>query len=316
VALQFENKVVLMVGASGGIGRALATEFSRQGAAVVLVSRDAARLQSLRLDLERFPGSRIIAAADVRVPQQVETIVASTIRSFGRIDVLVNCAGIGMASPVVDMETEDLHDIFETNFFGVFNSLRAVAPHMIERREGLIIQVSSVNGFCAVPLGAAYVSSKFALEGLSRTARVELRRHGVHVLIVRPGLTDTGFFDKAKNFRASDPFPMQRMMSPEIVARKTLEAAARGRNQLVIGIEGKFLWWLSKVSPQLADRLIASAVGRYRSRKTAAETRPLRRSPLSALPRAQTTAPSGDRTGSPSPGSRPTPDRAPRPAAK
>src|ERR1017187_1450463 len=316
VALRFDDKVVLIVGASGGIGKALAAEFSREGAHVTLISRDGPRLQSTRQELASLPGSRTVAFADIRVAEQVQGVITDTIHQFGRIDILANCAGIGMACLTAEMEAEDLRGIFETNFFGSFNVLSAVAPHMIERRAGLIIQMSSVNGFCAVPLGSAYVSSKFALEGLSRTAQVELRRHGVHVLIVRPGLTDTAFFDKAKDFRASDPFPMQRMLSPEYVARKTVEAAIRGRNEIVLGIEGKFLWWASKVSPQLADRLIASVVERYRARKAASATRPVRRSPLSASLRAQTTVPSAGHTDSPSRKTPPTPNRAPRPAAK
>lgn len=279
--MAFHEKVVLITGASSGIGRALAEEFARQGAQVVPVARSGEN------------------SVDVTKLDQVQRIVANTLARFGRIDVLVNCAGIGMVAAAVEMETSDLRAVLETNFFGAYNALRAVSRHMIERRSGLIIQMSSVNGFCAVPLGSAYVASKFALEGFSRCARAELRPHNIRVLIVRPGLTDTGFFDKAKNFRANDPFPMKRMLSPEYVAKKTVEAAARGRKEIVLSWEGKFIWCVNKLSPQLADWIIATATNRYRASR-----------------RAQTKAPSTDRTAAPSPQNPPAPDRAPRPAAK
>jgi short-subunit dehydrogenase len=291
-------------------------EFAQHSANVVLLARSADKLRALERELAPLPGVRLVVPADIRLPEQVESALATALERFGHIDVLVNCAGIGMARAVTDTKLDDLRDVFETNFFGAFNILRAVARHMIQRRSGFIIEMSSVNGFCPVPLGSAYVASKFALEGLARTARAELRSHNVDMLIVRPGLTDTEFFDKAKHFRESDPFPMERMMSPRSVARKTVQAAARGRREIVLGREGKFLWWLSKLSPQLVDWIIAAATDRYRAKRAAAKARPLRRSWLSASLRGQTTAPSTDRTGAPSPQNAPAPDRAPRPAAK
>ena len=278
MSLYFRDKVVFIVGASSGIGHALAAEFARQAAHVVLMARDIARLQTVEHELDSLPGSRLVVPADIRDPRQIHEAIAMVRAHFDRIDVLVNSAGIGMASPTAEMDLQDLRDTFDTNFFGNFSVLRAVLPHMIERRSGFIIQLSSPNGFCAVPLGSAYVSSKFALEGLTRTIRAEVRPYNVDILIVRPGLTKTDFFDKAKHFRASDPFPMHFMMSPEYVAREIVRAAARGRSELVLGIEGKSLWWLNKFSPRLADSVIATIAARYRAKKAAERTKFLSRS--------------------------------------
>ena len=115
-------------------------------------------------------------------------------------------------------------------------------------------------GFCAVPLGSAYSASKFALEAMSQSARLELYKHNVHVLIVRPGVTDTEFFDHSKNFREQNPFPLRRMMSPDAVAAKVLRAAARRRREIVLTADGKMLWWLKKFSPRLVDRILLQYV--------------------------------------------------------
>ncbi len=237
-AVKFRDQVVLITGASSGIGRALADEFGRHGAQVVPVSRSGPE------------------ACDVRDPAQVNAVVTRTLRRFGRIDVLVNNAGIGYCATVEDTPLEDYRAVFETNFWGAFHCMKAVLPGMIERRSGRIIQISSLNGFCAVPLASAYCASKFALEGMSQSARVELHRHGVRLLIVRPGVTDTGFFDHAKHFREKNPFPIRHPMSAELAAAKIVRAAAGGKRELVLTAEGKVLWWLKKFSPAVVDRLV------------------------------------------------------------
>jgi dehydrogenase/reductase SDR family protein 7B len=107
-----------------------------------------------------------------------------------------------------------------------------------------------------VPLGSAYCASKFALEAMSKSARLELHKHNVHVLIVRPGLTDTEFFDRSKNFHERNPFPLRRLMNEDDVAAKILRAAARRRRDLVLTADGKMLWWLMKFSPRLVDRIL------------------------------------------------------------
>lgn len=252
----FHDQVALVTGASSGIGRALARAFAQQGAHVALVARNEDRLRAVEQALSPLPGRRLVVPTDVRQPDEVERAVGATLSQFGRIDILVNNAGKGYCATVVESNLDDFRDVFETNFFGAFSFLRAVAPHMVARRQGLIIQISSVNGFCAVPLGSAYCASKFALEGLSQSARLELHKQGVRLLIVRPGVTDTDFFDHAKHFRQNNPFPMRHPMPAEAAATRILRAAARGKRELVLTAEGKALWWLKKFSPRLVDRIL------------------------------------------------------------
>jgi dehydrogenase/reductase SDR family member 7B len=252
----FHDNVVLITGASSGIGRALAAAFAKQGAHVVLVARNEAKLAALQQELAHFHGERLIAPADVRQPEQVHRAIDAALQRFSRIDVLINNAGIGYCGPVEQMTIDEFRNVFETNFFGAFLFTRAVASHMIQRRSGIIVQISSLNGFCAVPLGSAYCASKYALEALSQSARLELHKHNVHVLIVRPGVTDTEFFDNSKNFHEQNPFPIRNLMSAECVADAVVRAAARRQRDLVLTTDGKLLWWLKKLSPALVDRIL------------------------------------------------------------
>jgi short-subunit dehydrogenase len=251
--MTFRDQNVLITGASSGIGRALAGEFARHGARLALVARNAEKLKAVAQSL---PGQPWVLPADVTKPDEVQRAVAAV----GRIDVLVNNAGIGYCAALADTPLDDFRAVMETNFFGTFHFLQAVVPGMMERRSGLIIQISSVNGFCSVPLGSAYCASKFALEGLSQSARLELHRHNVRMLIVRPGITDTPFFDNSKNFRKNNPFPLRHLMPVDVAATQIVRAAARGKRELVLTAEGKALWWLRKFSPALTDRILLSYV--------------------------------------------------------
>src|ERR1043166_2751575 len=135
MANPFRDNVVLITGASSGIGRALSVAFAKQGAHVVLVARNEARLRTLKL-----PGEHLIAPADVTKPDDVQRAINAALERFGRIDVLVNNAGKGFCGTVEQTSLEEFRDVFDTNFFGAFHFTRAVAPQMIQRRSGLIIR--------------------------------------------------------------------------------------------------------------------------------------------------------------------------------
>lgn len=255
-AISFRDQVVLVTGASSGLGRALATGLASQGAQVALVSRNEEKLRALERDLAGLPGQRLVVPVDVCVPDQVERAVAATLAKFGRIDVLINNAGIGQFNTVADTPLADYRAIFETNFYAPLHFLHTVAPHMIAQGAGLIIQISSLNGFCAIPMASAYCASKFAVEALSQSVRIELKPHGVRVMIVRPGVTATEFFDHSKNFHANNPFPIRHLMTAEVAAGKILAAATRGHCDLVLTSDGKILWWLKKLSPRLVDWIL------------------------------------------------------------
>ncbi len=257
---RWQDAVFLISGASSGIGRALAFEATAQGARVALMARNIDKLRALESELTAAGRSALAVPGDVREANDVQQVVGLVVEKFGRIDVLVNNAGKGFTGRVDETPLDDFRDVLETNFNGSLRLTQAVLPHMMAQRAGMLIQISSLNGFCAIPLGSAYCASKFALEALSESLRIELRGQGIHVLVVRPGLTDTEFFDHAKHFRERNPFPLRRMMSADVVARKTLAAAARRRRSITLTGEGKILWWLKKLSPRLVDTILSHYV--------------------------------------------------------
>lgn len=256
----FAGQVFLITGASSGIGCALARAAACQGGRVALLARNRQRLESVAQDIARAGGEAWPVVADVCHTDEVAAAVKATLDRFGQIDVLVNNAGQGLTGRVDQTSLNEFRELIETHFFGALRVVQAALPQMMARRTGLIIQMSSVNGFCAVPLGSAYSASKFALEALSESLRVELQPYGIRVLVVRPGVTDTEFFDRAKRFREQNPFPLRRLMSADTVARKTLAAAAAHRRDLVLTAEGKLLWWLKKFAPAMVDRILQSYI--------------------------------------------------------
>lgn len=193
---RLSGKVVLITGSSRGLGLALAEEFGRLGAKLVLCARNPDELERARsLLLTRKasqPENIVTVTADLRRFEDAEMVVRKATESFGRVDILVNNAGVITAGPVEHQTVENFHDVMDANFFtGVHCSL-AVLPQMLRRRNGSIVNITSIGGKVAVPHLLPYSASKFAAVGFSQGLHAELRSKGVHVLTVCPGLMRTG----------------------------------------------------------------------------------------------------------------------------
>ena len=190
------GKTVLITGSSRGLGLAMAEEFARLGARIVLTARDAEELERARhMLLEQSVVSTadaIAIPADLRKQEDVENLVRRTQETWGRVDILVNNAGIITVGPVENQTVEDFRDVMEANFFAGLQCTLAVLPQMIERRGGTIVNIASIGGKVAVPHLLPYTASKFAAVGFSQGLHAELRSKGVHVLTVCPGLMRTG----------------------------------------------------------------------------------------------------------------------------
>lgn len=177
------NKVILITGASAGIGRASALELARQGHRVYGTSR------TLRGVTDEFT----MLPMDVDDAASVQAAVKTVLDREGRIDVVVNNAGFGYSGSVEDTAIEEARDIFETNFFGVMRVCHAVLPAMRAQRSGTIINVSSIGGLIALPYRGLYSATKYALEGLSEALRMEVKHFGLHVVLLEPGDLSTEF---------------------------------------------------------------------------------------------------------------------------
>jgi short-subunit dehydrogenase len=190
--MEMDGKVVVVTGASMGIGEAIAKVFADQGAGVVLLSRDLGRAESARHRIGH--AERTLAlACNVRSREDIDRALALILRQFNRVDVWVNNAGVGIRDTAVDMSMSACRELFETNFFGAIACMQAVAPEMRKTGGGDIVNISSVAGHIPVPFMGVYCASKFAMNAIGKAARLELKRDNINVLTVCPGYVSTDF---------------------------------------------------------------------------------------------------------------------------
>ena len=186
------EKVVVISGASMGIGEAIAKRFANAGARVVLLSRDAGRAEAARHRVGHTERT-LALACDVRNREEIDRVLGLTLHHFDRVDVWVNNAGHGLLDSVAEVDMAACRDMFETNFFGTLAAMQAVIPAMKAQGSGTIVNISSVAGHIPLPFHSLYSATKFAMNALSKAARVELQSEGIHVMTVCPGYVRTAF---------------------------------------------------------------------------------------------------------------------------
>ncbi|MHC4715892.1 MAG: SDR family NAD(P)-dependent oxidoreductase [Planctomycetota bacterium] len=253
-----ERRVAIVTGASSGIGMETALALARRGYAVALAARRRERLEQLADRCRDAGGEPRVIVTDVADPGQVQGLVDRTAEEFGRVDVMVNNAGHGVFARVHETPPEQMREIFDVNFFGVFYGCRAVAAMMMRRRSGHIFNVSSVIGKRGTPFHGAYCATKFAVCGLSDSMRVEMRPYGVHVTAVCPALTATEFFEHSRRSRkAGSSFRRLKGLTPaRVVGRKIAATVGKPVPELVFTAGGRLLALLSALWPRGVDALM------------------------------------------------------------
>jgi short-subunit dehydrogenase len=233
--MDLTGKIVVVTGASMGIGEAIAKSFADCGASVVLLSRDVARVEAARGRVGH-PERTVGISCDVRHREEIDRVIALTVHHFERIDVWVNNAGHGLMDTVAEMAMSSCHDMFETNVFGAVSAMQAVIPVMRQQGGGTIINISSVAGHIPLPFHAAYSATKFALNAIGKAAGVELKNDGIHVLTVCPGYVRTDFGRNAT--RGKDPKTVRpgsvRGITADRVARATLQGYLKGKREIIV----------------------------------------------------------------------------------
>src|ERR1039458_10289251 len=229
------GKTVVVTGASMGIGEAIAKIFADRGSSVVMLSRDAGRVEAARGRVGH--GERTLAmACDVRHREDVDRVIGLTLHHFKRIDVWVNNAGHGMLDSVAQMQMAACREMFDTNFFGSVGAMQAVIPVMRQQGGGTIINISSVAGHIPVPFHAAYSATKFALNAIGKAASVELKEDGMHVLTVCPGRVQTPFSENT--VRGSEVKKVRpgsvRGITAARVARATLRGYLKQKREVIV----------------------------------------------------------------------------------
>jgi NAD(P)-dependent dehydrogenase (short-subunit alcohol dehydrogenase family) len=222
---RLKGQTAIVVGASSGMGRATALAFVAEGAKVALAARRQGEIDALVVEIQRAGGEAVAIAVDVAKRPGVDAAVQGAVERFGRVDVLVNCAGVNTRDrEIARLDQAGWDRIIGINLTGAFNCTQAVLPRMREQKNGLIIHVSSISGLWGDFSGAAYQASKHGLVGLANATMMEERRNGIRVTVIYPGLCDTPIL----NNRAVPPTQEQRdlMMKPEDIAQACVFAAS------------------------------------------------------------------------------------------
>lgn len=282
------SKVVLITGGSRGLGLVLARQFADAGAKLAICSRDETELQRAQDELKESGAEVFTATCDVRNRDDAEAFVGQVVERFGRIDVLVNNAGVIQVAPLENQVQADFEEAMQTHFWGAFYMMQAVVPHLKNKGAGRIVNISSIGGKVAIPHLAPYSASKFALVGLSSAMRNELIKENIFVTTVCPGLMRTGSHVnavfKGQNeleyawFTLGDATPLT-SISAERAAAQIVEATKNGDAELIISIQAQILAKMNQIFPEttseilgLVNRLLPSAGGIGEKRATGLES--------------------------------------------
>ena len=253
----FTDKIVVITGGSDGIGKALVAQFLALGAKVATCGRNENKLSLLATE---FPYSNLYTAqVDVSKQEQSEAFIKQVVDNWGRIDVLINNAGISMRALVSEVSVQTLHNVMDINFWGTVYCTKAALPS-IQQNKGVIVGVSSIAGYRGLPGRSGYSASKFALNGWLEALKTELYASGTHVMWVCPGFTTSNIrnaaLDKNANAQGESPMDEGSMMSSEECATHIIHAIEKRKRSLVLTFTGKRTVFMNKFFPAWADKLV------------------------------------------------------------
>jgi NAD(P)-dependent dehydrogenase (short-subunit alcohol dehydrogenase family) len=261
--MRVKDSVVVVTGASSGIGRATALACASAGAAVVLAARRAEALQEVARECEAAGGEALAVPTDVTDADAVLALARRAVERFGRIDVWVNCAALTAFAPFQEIPLEDFRRVLDVNVMGYVHGARAALPYLRDQGKGVLVNVSSIVSAVPQPYTHAYSMSKAAIRILSASVRQELRldgAKGVKVCTVLPATIDTPLFQHGANFTGRKARAMPPVYSAERVARTIVDLIRVPRREVVVGPMGRNLIWQSKITPGLTERMMARQV--------------------------------------------------------
>lgn len=257
--MRFDNQIVWITGASSGIGEALAIEWSREGARLVLSARNAAELERVRQACAS-PHLHKVVPLDLTDSAAIQRAAEAVLTEMDHVDVLVHSGGVSQRSLAVDAGLEIDRAIMELNYFGTIALTKAVLPSMLRRRSGHIVPISSVIGHVGVPLRSAYAASKHALHGFFDALRAETEKDGIRVTIVCPGYVRTKVSENALRSDGTAHGKLDethaKAMRPEVAARGIVDGVAKKKEEVRVG--GKEIWAiaLKRFFPGLVSRML------------------------------------------------------------
>ncbi len=254
-----KDKVVVITGGTSGIGRALAFEFGLKGSKIVITGRNESALAEVA-SLLKGKGIEVLAvAADVTSEQDNHKMATAAVEAFGRIDVLINNAGISMRAIFEEVDPEVIRKVMDINFYGAVYATKSCLPEVI-RNSGSIVGISSIAGFRGLPARTGYSASKFALNGFLESLRTELLHRGVHVLTACPGFTASNIRKRSLtedgSAQGESPRAEEKMMTAEECAAHIYRATVKRKRTLVLTLQGKLVVFLNKWLPALTDKMV------------------------------------------------------------
>ena len=256
--MKFKDQIIAITGASSGIGKQAAVDFSYNGAkTVILISRNVMKLNQVKKNLN--PDCNVeIYSCDVSNKKMVYDIGQTIMEKIGAIDILVNNAGIGIYGKVIDQTIEAIEKVTSTNYLGMIYFTKSFLPSMIKNKRGHIVNVASLAASFGIPCMAAYCGSKFAMLGFSESLSYELKHTNVGVTVVSPIAVKTNFFDN-ESFRGKMPHKLGYVLDPKTVSKAILKAAYSKRIEIVVPFFVRSAVWLKHTFPYLINPIVSSS---------------------------------------------------------
>lgn len=259
------DKVVIITGASSGIGMATAKEFAKRGAKVVMAARSENIIKELESELKKKGFEAYAVKTDVSVEEDCRNLIEKTVEKYGKINILINNAGISMRALFANVEISVLKKLMDVNFWGTVYCSKYALPYLLQSR-GALVGVSSIAGIQGLPGRTGYSASKFALHGLLETIRIENLRKGLHVMILTAGFTKTDIRKKALKANGEQqgitPRNEDKHMKPERVARAIIRALRKRKRHKILTVEGQLLAVFQRIIPTLCDLVAYNKLSR------------------------------------------------------
>mgnify|MGYP001627227121 CR=1 FL=1 len=253
-----KDKVVIITGASSGIGKACAIAFAKQGCKVVLGARGLDKLQDVTKLCKAFCSDIIYVKTDVSSEMDCKALIDLAVNTFGRIDILINNAGMSMRALFEDTEISVLKRLMDVNFWGTVYCTKFALPYLL-KNKGSVVGISSIAGFKGLPGRTGYSASKFAMNGFLETLRIENMKKGLHVLICAPGFTASNIrntaLTKDGTSQSESPRDEAKMMQPEEVAQHLIHAIEKRKPTLILTTQGKLTVLVNKFFPRFIDKM-------------------------------------------------------------
>lgn len=253
------NKVVIITGASSGIGEACAKEFAKNNNKVVLAARSIDKLKAVQTNIEKLGVEVLSVQCDVSKEEDCEKLINETVKKFGNIDVLVNNAGISMRAIFNEVDLSVIKQVMDINFWGTVFCTKYALPYILKSR-GSVVGVSSIAGYVGLPARTGYSASKYAMQGFLDALRTENLQNGLHVMVACPGFTASNIrntaLSKDGSQQGESPRNEQKMMTAEEVASYIFNGVKSRKRTLVLTTEGKLAVFLGKLFPKFIEKQV------------------------------------------------------------